>query len=206
MNTKIVDYFRLPIAITIIITICMAYMVTYECFTKTYNAISVTEEGNIAILHDDEEIDAFRAKGRPIINYKHDACLFVVVCKENYEFVSTVLLNDVEYLYQAIDANHEWDDIFFEQDMGEVDLKTDGLNIHLHFEWVTFEDGTKYLIVYGVDNLAMHLFEGLTIIQFVGAILCDILIAILFYQRSRNLTNSYMLINAVIHSRMNSDY
>ena len=111
-----IGWMRCQIIFIIFIIMCSAYMIIYDECNRSYNAISITDIGSIALLHDENEIEIYREKGRPIIYYTHDGCQFVTVYDDKHELVSIVMLNDVEPFYDTIHTSHDWSNIFSNND------------------------------------------------------------------------------------------
>lgn len=197
-----IGWVRHEFILIILIISCITYIITYENATRTYNAISLTDSGTVSILHDNEEIEIYESKGRPIIYYTHDACQFISVYNKDGSRQSLVMLNDVEPLYDKIDKLYDWNKIFEESEKGSIDLISNGVDITIYFEWFEFENGTEYLIIYGIDNLNQKLFDAFHISCYAAIILSFTMLANLIYWRYYNITNNYKKVNEEVRKIM----
>lgn len=200
-----IGWMRCQIIFIIFIIMCSAYMIIYDECNRSYNAISITDIGSIALLHDENEIEIYREKGRPIIYYTHDGCQFVTVYDDKHELVSIIMLNDVEPFYDAIHTSYDWYNIFSNNDKGIVDLQPDGYNITLHYQWVSFDNGTKYLVVYANDNEIEMLVRGFTVVNYISFLLSSLLLVMTLYWQYYNITLRYNTVNAELHKIISNE-
>lgn len=193
-----VGWIRYEIILMLIIIACAIYAISYESYINKNNSISITEKGAIAILHEVEAVEAFREQGRPIIHFIRNACEFVIVCNENHEMISILMLDNVEHMKQKLDSLKNWQDIFNANDEGVIDLEADGVNIEINYKWIEFESGIKHLVVYSINKTDHKLFDIFTIMQYVAITLSFIVLISLIYWRHRGIINKYKRVNEAV--------
>ena len=192
---RTIGYFRHNFFIMILIILCVSYNITYENSTYKYNAISITKNGSISILHDYDAIIEFENKGRTVVYYNHNSCNFVAVFTENRKLHSNVMFTNIEHLWNDLYGMTNWWEEFNSNDKGIIDLKPYGQNMSINYQWVTFEDGTKYLLIYNTNNIQHRLFTTFRISWYLIIILSFIMLMDIVYWQSHGVTNAYKKIN-----------
>ena len=190
-KSKKLGWIQYEIILMIILIVCISYAITYENITMVNNAISITEIGTISLLNDDTEIEAFRNKGRHIIEYSHESCEFITVYDINHNLQSIVMLDNVEPLYDIIDDLYDWLPIFNSTDKGSIDLSSNGVNLTINYEWVSYNACTKYLVVYGINGTSENLFTVFNITGYIAITLSFIMLIIFIYQKYHGIADKY---------------
>ena len=174
---------------------CLIYVTTYYTYTTTSNAISIKENGVISLLHTRKEVDSIKRTGNPIIEYEHDSCLFVAVVDQYANFVSITMLNDVTDYTGLIGYNDDWASLLATNEKGVIELSGDGIRASIHYEWVTFESGTRYVVLYGADHTVATLHTALTYAHMVAVLLSFILIITLTQSKYKIVSSMYNTLN-----------
>jgi hypothetical protein len=165
------------------------------------NAISVTEDGIISILNDEDEIKIFKDINRPIIYYTHDSCEFITVYDINHDLKSIVIFDNVEPLHDLIDHLYDWIPIFNSTDDGVIDLSTNGIDLSIHYKWISYDD-VKYLTVYGINQTYQNLFNIFNVTGYIAIILSFTILSTLIYQRHYRIANKYKELNNEIQKML----
>lgn len=192
-----IKFLRYEIIIMILIIICISYNLIYEGFSYkgfSYSAISITRDGIISVLNDDEAINEFKQKNRPIIYFNKDACEFISVY-DNYVPQTTVLFNNVESLHDNIWELCDWVEITSNNEKGEVDISKYGLDMKIKYEWVSFADGTRYLIVYNTNITKVKMFNIFNMTCYLAIVLSFLMLINIVYWQYRSIVNMYSVVN-----------
>lgn len=197
MNNKTVKigWIRYEIFTVLLIIACIIYSISYESYMNRHNAISITKNGTISILHDIDTIEIFQEYDRPIIYFTRNACEFIAVYTQDNEIHSLVILDNVEYMHEKIDSIFDWKHIFETNVKGEIDLDSEGLNMSINYEWIEFESGQKYLVVYNINKTDHKLFNIFNILQYISIALSFIVLISLIYWQHRSIINKYKRVN-----------
>jgi len=187
---------RYEIILMILLIGCISYCVTYESIRTHDNAISITELGTISILHEEDVINTYREQGRPIIDFHHDACQFITVYNSDESLKSIVMLSDVEPLYDQINNTRDWWPIFNSSESGKIDMSNEGVDITIHYQWVKFDNDTKFLVVYNINDTADFIFNSFTAVSYITLILSFILLINSIYWRYHGISSRYKQVNA----------
>lgn len=179
-----------------ILIICsISFITIYQGSISFNNAISITSDGNICILHRKEDIESFENKNRPIIYFTHDACKFITVYDENKIQKSLIMLSDVYSFYEQINSVEDLWPVFYSNDKGKVNSFSNINNITIHYEWVTFDSGERYIILYSIDGSQKDLFNIFNIMCYISIILSFIMMVTIIYWRYYNITTTYKNVN-----------
>jgi len=193
------SWIQYEIILMIILILCISFCLSYETQTSFKNVLSITELGTISILHDEAAIKAFEDKGRPIIYFHHDACQFVTVYNSDESLKSILMLNNVEPLYEQIDSEKNWWPIFRSMDKGVIDIVTNEVNMEIHHQWVRFDNGVEYLVVYNINDSQNIRFNVYHIVSYIALILGFVILISAIYWRYNGIARRYEQVNSIVN-------
>ena len=191
-NSKIRLVTYLQIFITFLIIMSTTFIIKYENETLFNTVISVANDGSIMVLHNKDVIKDFKEKGRPIITFNHNSCQFISIFNENNEHVTSLILGDTDKIDNDISSLIDWKTIFDSKENGYIDLSEYNIDMKIIFNRVSTIDGTKYLVVYNINNEQDQIFTTFTFTCYFIVVLSFIMLITVITRRFNDTAKIYM--------------
>lgn len=191
---------RCEMILMLAIIIGLSYMIVYNGMVNRYTAMSVTPNGNLAVLHNQSDMELFQSYGWPVIKFHHDSTQFITLYDEEGNEVYQLICGDVISLKDKIDNRYNWWNLFKDDgdDKGTIPFQNDELNMIINYKWVSFEDGPRYLIVYNTHVTIDKMLTTYNTISYITITLCFVMLVYIIYIRYYELANKYKIINAQV--------